>query len=136
MEELLSFNIRINLIKIDNVWNDLNNISKNINNKSASHLYNEKKSIFEMISFIQTILNQLIFILKNNNIIKLKNIVYVVEKNIDDIEKRFESLKKEIKKYNSKIDIHEDVNIILSYIESVTKNGYINFDEYKNQYNI
>lgn len=28
---------------------------------------------------------------------------------------------------------HEDIGVILSYFETVIKNGYINFDEYKKQ---
>lgn len=134
MENLLSLNIKINLIRIDDIWFILDNISeKQIKNKS--YIMGEGKSIFGMLSFIQNILDRLIFIVKNNNIINIDNIIHEINRIINDTEERIRNLKiKLVEIYNfiNKSE-HEDIGVILSYFETVIKNGYINFDEYKKQ---
>lgn len=132
MEKLLSLNIKINLIRIDNIQFILDNISdKSLKNKS--YMIDEGKSIFGMISFIQNILDQLIFIIKNNNIINIDNIIQEINKYINNIEERVRNLKNKLVEINnsSTKTEDEDINVILSYFGTVIKNGYVNFDEYK-----
>lgn len=138
MEELLSLNIKINLIKIDEIWIQLGFINKyyGLQKNLDKDIISDGKMIYEIIIYIHNILEQIIYIYNTYKFNDFGDIIIVIAKNINVIEKRIKDLKKNIFEtinynYNNKKD--ENINIILSYMDNVIENGYIDFDEYKSK---
>lgn len=136
MENLLYLSINLNFIKIDNIWHILEEINKINKEKDVINILNFAKNVYDDIMFIDNILKDLINIYKNHKICNLCNIINVIENFINEINKNINILKTKI--FDIGIEYknsnEEDTNIIVSYMDTVIKKGYIDYDKYKKSF--